>query len=171
MADDDQEELERRQKRTRWLLASGAASLILPLLGLAYLQWTTASSPSSPSGRNDVFERREGGERRITPSQAVPVAPMPSGGRMQIQNTAVESSLDFVKAGSVVEKPQEKTKSAKPAAPEPAKETPKKSKKPFSTPKLQPSRLRKSGATGSPLGGGGTPLDPQIQKLLQNAGQ
>jgi hypothetical protein len=172
-----------RKKRTIWLMAGGAASLLIPLIGVVYLHWNAAGT-QGPSGRNDVFERREGGERRIIPSQtAVPSAlltPPPSSlpipGRIEV---AVGSSLDFVKSN------QEMTvkAAAAPAAPAqaapppiaapamavaPAKEAKaKKGKKEFAMPKLQPSRgFTKMGGGGNAApakapaqGGGGNVQD------------
>ncbi|MDE2511686.1 MAG: hypothetical protein KGL74_11245, partial [Elusimicrobia bacterium] len=111
-----------RKKRTIWLLAGGAASLLLPLLGVIYLHWSSMSGGQGPTGRSDVFERREGGDRRITPSQtAVPSAgyavpppsSLPTGGKTE---QTAESSLDFVKPGQeMAGKPA--AAAAQPAAP------------------------------------------------------
>jgi hypothetical protein len=154
-----------RKKRTVWLLAGGAASLLLPLLGVFYLHWSATSGAQGPSGRNDVFERRDGGEKRIMPSQtavplAVPMTPppssLPAGGATE---RPAGSSLDFIKSNQemsakVNDAPKPAAAAAAPpapaaapadaAAPEaaaaPAKTKTKKGKKDFSMPKLQPSR-------------------------------
>lgn len=178
-----------RKKRTIWLMVGGAASLILPLLGVAYLHWSSISRAQGPSGRNDVFERRDGGEKRLTPSQtAVPVSalaspppsPLTAGGRT---GQPSGSSLDFIKpngelAAKVAEPPKAATAPAPAAAPAaaatetpaPAKAASKKGKKEFSMPKLQPSRGftnfssgKGSGkAAAAPQGGGDS------QDLLKN---
>ncbi|MBI3565889.1 MAG: hypothetical protein HY079_11875 [Elusimicrobia bacterium] len=153
-----------RRKRTVWLIAGGAASLLLPLLGAVYLHISSTAGGAGPSGRNDVFERRDAGDKRLVPSQAaVPVsalaAPPPSslptaGGQTQ---AAVGSSLDFIKPGAEMsskfgDSPKAATATAAaPAAPPPAAAAPapapaaaktpaKKGKKEFAMPKLQPTR-------------------------------
>lgn len=188
-------ELDRR-KRTVWLLAGGAASLILPLLGVAYLHWSSISGAPGPSGRNDVFERRDGGEKRITPTQtAVPVSAMmtpppsslPTAGKTE---KPAGSSLDFIKSNEemtakVADPPKAATAPAAAPAAAPASAVPapapssaakapsKKGKKEFSMPKLQPSR----GFTnfkGAPAGKGtaapqgGAPAGGDSQDLLKN---
>lgn len=163
--DQDAAELERKNK-TFWLLAGGAASLILPLLGVVYLRMTDTGSAASPTGRNDLFERRDNGQMKISPSQAavppsamaVPApSPLPSA-RGGAQKPA-ESSLDFIKAntemqGRVAEAPKAATatvaaapsaasavaNAAEPAAPARKAAAAKPVKKPFAMPKLQPSR-------------------------------
>ena len=56
--------------------------LLIPLAGAFYLHWSQNAGPAGPSGRSDVFERREGTDRKITPSQTA-IAPPPArtGGR------------------------------------------------------------------------------------------
>lgn len=154
-----------RRRRTIWLLACGAASLLLPLAGAVYLRWSETTSVG-PTGRADVFERRDGGPSKITPSQAVVpmsavVSPSPAsglsapaaGGRVE---RPAESSLDFVKPAAelkvkIVEAPKAATAAAPsapeaaaaPAAPKPpakSKAAAKPAKKSFAMPKLQPTR-------------------------------
>lgn len=156
----EQEQSEQeRKKKTVWLLAGGAVSLLLPLLGVLYLHWSANAGARGPSGRSDLFERREGGDRRLTPSQTAVAAPpamtmpssLPTPGKTE---TAVGSSLDFIKpndelAGKIAEPPKTATATtAVPAAvpPAPAKSgaatapKAKKGPKQFTMPKLHPSR-------------------------------
>ena len=178
---------EARKKRTKWLLIGGAICLLLPLLGIFYLHWNSLSGGQGPSGRNDVFERRDGGERRITPSQTAVPGPglsipqpslPPSAGRTE-QPTG--SSLDFIKPGQeMAGKSPDAQKPAPAAAPAPvvapavqeepaaapSKTKAKKVKKDFSMPKLQPSRGFTNfgsgkGGSAAPKGGskGGSPQD------------
>jgi len=164
----DQDDNPERRKRTVWLLAGGAASLILPLLGALYLI-RGGSGANAPSGRGDVFERRDSGEKKLVPTQAVvpPSAlatPTPAasslpagGGKLE---RPVGSSLDFIKPGAelsakMTETPKAATATAAAPAPAaappaataatttaaPAAKTPaKKGKKDFAMPKLQPTR-------------------------------
>lgn len=158
----DPEEHPERRKKTIYLLAGGAVSLLLPALGAFYLM-NSGGGATAPSGRSDLFERRDAGDKRLTPSQAaVPVAPMaapsslPSaGGPTQ---AVAGSSLDFIKPGADMsskfgDAPKPATAAATaPAAPPPpvaappppapaqAKTPAKKGKKEFTMPKLQPTR-------------------------------
>ncbi|MFI5345098.1 MAG: hypothetical protein ACHQ51_01875 [Elusimicrobiota bacterium] len=172
-----------RKKRTIWLMAGGAASLLLPLLGVFYMHWSSLSGGQGPSGRNDVFERRDGGDKRITPSQTAvpgpglmsPQAALPPVGRTE---SSGGSSLDFIKPGQeMAGKTPDPSKAAPapaapaavaPAAPAAPAEPPaaaaktkaKKGKKEFSMPKLQPSRGFTnfgSGKGGSTKGGAAAP--------------
>lgn len=184
---------EARKKRTIWLMAGGAASLILPLLGVAYLHISSLSGAQGPSGRNDVFERRDGGEKHLTPSNtAVPVSVMaspppasslPGSGRTE---TAVGSSLDFVKpnqdlAAKVAEPAKAPAPAAAPApAPEaapvaaktPPKTAKKGGKKEFAMPKLQTSRgfTSMGGAKGGAAAAapGGAQGSGDMQELMKN---
>ncbi|HAZ08928.1 MAG TPA: hypothetical protein DCZ01_10500 [Elusimicrobia bacterium] len=173
-APDDHEQT--RKKRTVWLLAGGAVCLLLPLMGVIYLKWSEASSVRGPSGRNDLFERREGSERKITPSQtAVPSnISAPSSARRATgrAESPAGSSLDFIKmTDDMKAKAPEPPKAETPAAPAPtpppapavkAKTTPKQTKKNFSAPKLQPTR----GFSGFKGGNG-----PQTAPVGQEGGQ
>jgi hypothetical protein len=82
-----------RRKRTLWLLSGGAASLLLPLAGLAYLHWSDTRPVPGPGGSADVFEHHEG-QGPVVPSQAMPnvVAMRPAGGSQK-----PVSSLDFIR--------------------------------------------------------------------------
>lgn len=186
-----------RRKRTVWLIAGGAASLLLPLLGAVYLHVSSTAGAAGPSGRNDVFEHRDAGDKRLVPSQAaVPVsalaAPPPSslpaaGGQTQ---SAAGSSLDFIKPGAEMSskfgdapKAATATAAAPPppvvAAPAPApaaaKAPAKKGKKDFSMPKLQPTRgFSSMGGKGSAAGakgaapGGAPGAGADSQDMLKN---
>ncbi len=174
-----------RQKLTLWLSIGAAISLILPLLIAAYMHWGGNGGPGGPGMRNDVFEHREGADRRIVPNQALamPVAPPPTNkvNRQDLENSG--SSLDFIKPASEIAGKVAPPAAVPPVAPAPEKTPvaappPKavhkpapKSKKSFATPKLQPSRgFTKMGgsknatptANGSPSQGGSQ------QDLLKN---
>lgn len=171
-----------RKKRTVWLLAGGAVCLLLPLLGVIYLKWSEASSVRSPSGRNDLFERREGSEHKITPSQtAVPSnisAPSPARRATGRAESPADSSLDFIKiTDDMKAKAPEPPKAAAPAeaptapTPDVKAKTPKQTKKSFSAPKLQPIRGfsdfkdGKNGPQTAPVGQEG---GQDMQELLKN---
>lgn len=169
-----------RKKKTVWLMAGGAVSLLLPLLGVFYLHWSANAGARGPSGRNDLFEHREGGDRRLTPSQMAVAAPtgmtpppssLPTGGKTE---TPTGSSLDFIKpndelAAKFAEPPKTATAPAAAPAVAPAataaqashtapKAKAKKGPKEFTMPKLQPSRGftnfnsgKKGAATGAAM--------------------
>lgn len=196
MADLDPEDVEQaRKKRTVWLMAGGAVSLLLPLLGVVYLHWSASSGAGGPSGRNDVFERRDVTEKRLTPSQtAVPsplgaaTSPLPT---QAMTGAGGGSSLDFVKSNQDLAGRQPAPAPAAPAAappplpaPEPAPQaasakskTPaKKAKKDFAMPKLQAARgFTKMGgnaggrAAAPPQGGGGQDIQGMMQNLPPDA--
>jgi hypothetical protein len=195
MSAPEQEAVEQiRKKKTVWLMAGGAASLLFPLLGAFYLHWSAGAGAQGPSGRSDVFERRDGGEKHITPSQtAVPsvgqMAPAPTSLATGAKETPVGSSLDFIKSNDemknkvAVEPPKPATATAAapaapaaapaaPAAPAPAKTAAKKEKKEFSMPKLQPSRGFTNFGKGSsaPAGakGGSAPQGANAQDLMKS---
>ncbi len=175
-----------RGQRRRWLVVGGIASLVLPLLGVAYIYWNEARPAPGPSGRSDMFEQREGGGP-LQPSRAAagvvetPRAPVSSGK----SPAPVRSSLDFIKsdpdfqtkpaAPSVAPAPAKAPAPAPtPSAPTAAKKTPLASKKPFVMPKLQPTNgflnfgsatRPAAGAAGSGASGGSA---QDTQQLLQN---
>ena len=175
-------EPQERQKRTVWLLAGGAASLVLPLLGVAYLHWSEGAAASAPSGRADLFERRDGGDRRIVPSQAVSSLPPPVSLPIGKIEKSAGSSLDFIKTGEDMKaKPVETA--AKPAAASPvtapavstapaaaAKSAGKTAKKPFVMPKLQGSNSFTNFNTGKSGGSApnGAPGGQNVQDALKN---
>lgn len=176
MAIPDQEPPERK-KKTVWLLVAGTASLLIPLAGALYLHWSQNAGAAGPSGRSDVFERRDGDDRKIVPTQSAVVtspsalmSPLPSG----VSGVAAKpagSSLDFIKGNTELQAriadsktataaaaaPAASTASAAPAAPAAvpvapaaAAKTGKTGKKAFTMPKLQPSRgFTSMGSTGS----------------------
>ena len=180
---DDHEQT--RKKMTVWLLAGGAVCLLLPLMGVIYLKWSEASSVRGPSGRNDLFDRREGSEHKITPSQtAVPSnisAPSPAHRATGRAESPARSSQDFIKmTDDMKAKAPEPPKAETPAAPAPtpppapavkAKTTPKQTKKSFSAPKLQPTRGF-TGFKGGKSGPQAAPVEPEgdqnMQELLKN---
>lgn len=163
MSAPEQEVLDARRKRTIWLMAGGAASLILPLLGVLYMRMSEAKTARPPDS-SVMFDRREKGEEKVNVSQTVTiVAPAPPGdpgqsslpvaGGMTMTPAPGGSSLDFVKGGANNAYFQEKG-AQPPAAPPPAAEPPtapsapipeaapktvaaKSAKKAFNMPKLQ----------------------------------
>ena len=187
MSTPEQEAQEGRKKRTLLLMAGGAASLILPLLGVVYIKMSE-SKASRPPDSSVMFDRREGGEAKVNVSQAVtinsavavpagqsslPVAgqagmtPAPGGG----------SSLGFVKGSNdyFQDKAAEATKAAPPAAPAaaPAPASPpaeaktaakKGGPKPFAMPRLQGTKsISNNFKSNAPKGGSGLAgvADPQ----------
>lgn len=159
MATPEQDIQQGRDKRTKVLLAGGAVSLILPLLGVVYIRMNEAKTARAPDS-SVTFERREAGEAKVNVSQTVtimnPVASSPAPGMssLPIPGGATEapgggSSLDFVKGGAFPEKstaPAAAAPAAAAAAPIPQIESgpiakppvvPKGGKKAFSMPKLQ----------------------------------
>lgn len=147
-----------RDKRTKLLLAGGAVSLILPLLGVVYIRMIEAKTARAPDS-SVTFERREAGEAKVNVSQTVtimaPVASSPAPGMssLPLPGGATESpgggsSLDFVKGGAFPEKstaPAAAAPLVAAAAPIPQIESgpiakpsaPKSGKKAFNMPKLQ----------------------------------
>ncbi len=180
-----------RSKRTRMLLAGGAVSLALPLLGVLYLR-LSESKTARPPDASVTFDRREKGEEKVNvsqniamPSQAVQVGPGPSslpvaGGMTVSPAPGSGSSLDFVKGGAnntyYQDKPAAPAASTAPAVaaaaaappPEPApavKVAAKGGKKPFMMPKLNGTKSFSSfkGTTpaGKPGAGAAAAGDPQ----------
>lgn len=125
MSSPEQEALDVRRKRTIWLMAGGAASLILPLLGVLYMRMSEAKTARPPDS-SVMFDRREKGEEKVNISQTVTiVAPAaqagPSslpvaGGMTAVPAPGGGSSLDFVKGGASNTYFQDKDKAAAPAA-------------------------------------------------------
>ncbi|HEX4046664.1 MAG TPA: hypothetical protein VH309_02460, partial [Elusimicrobiota bacterium] len=123
MATPDQEAPEDRKKKTVWLLAGGAVSLLIPLAGAIYLHVRQNAGSSGPTGRSDIFERREGGDAKIVPTQSAVVtspsaltAPPPSGMMGAVDKPPV-SSLDFIKANPDLEARLADSKAAARAGP------------------------------------------------------
>jgi hypothetical protein len=174
-----------RKKRTILLLAGGAASLALPLLGVLYIKMSEAKTARPPDS-TVMFDRREGGDAKVNVSQTVtimnpagPAASGPSslpvaGGMTMTPAPGSGSSLDFVKGGAnntyfqdnkpAAAAPAASTATAPVApvaatAPEPAPKTAAKKggKKAFSVPKLQGTKGFSSfkGASPKPTGGQG----------------
>ncbi len=190
MSTPDQEVQEGRQKRTIALLAGGAVSLALPLLGILYMRMREAKTVRPPDS-SFLFDRREKGEMKVNVSQTVTINPsasagsgassLPVAGGPTVAPSAGGSSLDFVKGGANSAYFQDKavpaaastyTAIAAPAAvpePAPAKSVAKKGgKKPFNMPKLQGTKGFNSfkGASPKPTGGQGMTgvADPQAGK-------
>jgi hypothetical protein len=210
------DELLERKKRTKWLLAGGAVSLLIPLAGAIYLHLSENGGAPGPSGRGDLFERRDGADLKLTPTQTavVPVsgltAPPPSGIVAGAAAASGGSSLDFIKSNDDLKARIEGSKApgaGAPAAPAastapaiaavpppaaaPSKKAAAKGPKPFSMPKLQPTRGftnfsggAKGGAGGPTPGAGGGPSgqnmlnnlppgaqnNPAVQQYLQSHG-
>lgn len=193
MAIPEPEAPQERKKKTLWLLAAGAASLLIPLAGAVYLHWSENAGSSGPTGRSDVFERREGDDRKIIPTQAAIVtspsaltAPPPSGLIAGAADKPAASSLDFIKTNPELQaKIADSKKAAVPAAstaaaaPAPAPPPPaaaartskKRGPKPFTMPKLQLSRgftnFSSPGANGAQNGAQGS-SGQNTQDMLKN---
>ncbi|MCM2305209.1 MAG: hypothetical protein NDJ72_10930, partial [Elusimicrobia bacterium] len=127
MSTPEQEALDARRKRTIWLMAGGAASLILPLLGVLYMRMNEAKTARPPDS-SVMFDRREKGEEKVNVSQTVtivnPAAPanpgqssLPvAGGMTMTPAPGGGSSLDFVKGGANNTYFQDKAAAPAPAA-------------------------------------------------------
>jgi hypothetical protein len=166
MSSPEQEVQEGRKKRTLLLLAGGAASLILPLLGVVYIKMSE-SKASRAANSSVMFDQREGGETKVNVSQTI-VAPAPGSG----------SSLDFVKGSNnyfsdktadATQASTTTTPAATPAAPAPETKTAAKKggAKPFAMPKLQGTKsISNNFKANSPKGGAGLAgvADPQSGK-------
>lgn len=192
MSTPEQEVQEGRKKRTILLLAGGAVSLVLPLLGVIYIRMSEAKTARPPDS-SVMFDRRENGEAKVNVSQTVAIvnpapAPGPSslpvaGGPTMVPAPG-SSSLDFVKGGANNAYFQDKaaappaapaasTPTVSPAAapePESAPKTAAKKggKKAFNMPKLQGTKSFSSfkGSSPKPTGGMGMTgvADPQAGK-------
>ncbi len=189
----EQEARQERRKKTLWLMAAGAAALLVPLAGLTaavYLHWSRNTGAAGPRVRGDVFERREGNDRKITPTQTVSMTsrsalttPPPSGAIVGVMAKQTASSLDFIKSNAEIQALIANSKATIPAAstapisraaapPQVAKgrNGGKTGKKAFTMPKLQHSRgFTKMGASGANAGAQLGNADGQnIQDLLKN---
>ncbi|MBI2385125.1 MAG: hypothetical protein HYV14_03825 [Elusimicrobia bacterium] len=123
--------MDARRKRTLWLLAGGAASLILPLLGVLYMRMNEVKTARPPDS-SVTFERREKGEEKVNVSQTVTIVAPPAAGNPAQSSLPVAggmtmtpapgggSSLDFVKGGTNNSYYQDKAAAPPPAAPPPA---------------------------------------------------
>ena len=175
----DQEAPQNRRKKSIWLMAAGAVSLLIPLAGVIYLHLSQNAGAAGPSGRNDVFERRDGEDRNIIPTQTAVVTPPPAAPGAGAAGKGGGSSLDFIKSSADLQARVTAPKAAAagsvpaastaPAAPPAvaavaAKTGVKPGKKPFVMPKLKPSRgFTNFGSTGqkggAAAGGQGTTAD------------
>ena len=190
MATPEEEALAVRSKRTTWLMAGGAASLLLPLLGVVYIRMSEAKTARPPDS-SVTFDRRESGDAKVNVSQTVTImtpagqanpnsSSLPTAGGPTMTPAAGGSSLDFVTRGANNTYFQDKQAAAAPAAstptapapvaaPEPAPEpkaiAKKGGKKVFSMPKLQGTKGFSSfkGASPKPTGAKGMTgvADPQ----------
>lgn len=182
-----------RKKKTIWLLAGGAASLLIPLAGAIYLHWSQNSAPTGPTGRSDVFERREGDDKKILPTQAAVITappaltPVAGGGIAGAAQKPAESSLDFISGGSELKARMAETKAAPQAPPAPAASTApaapavaeaapstpakkaKKGKKEFTMPKLQPTRGFTNFSSASKKSSGSQASTPDLGNLPPGA--
>ncbi|MEK7234264.1 MAG: hypothetical protein AAB268_10645 [Elusimicrobiota bacterium] len=169
-----------REKRTILLLVGGAASLILPLLGILYIKMREAKT-APPSDGSVMFDRRENGDSKVNISHTVtimnraaqagssPSSLPPAGGMTMTPAPGSRSSLDFVKDGANHAYSQDKSSAAPapaasalaapvaPAAPAPKTVAKKGDKKIFTMPKLQGTKGFTSftGASPKPTGGQG----------------
>ncbi len=172
MATPEQDIQQGRDKRTKVLLAGGAVSLILPLLGVVYIRMNEAKTARAPDS-SVTFERREAGEEKVNVSQTVTIMnnsaatgpgasslPVP-GGMTSTPAPGGGSSLDFVKGGAFPDKnvpPAASTPTVVAKAPAPEIESgpiakpvaQKAGKKAFSMPKLQGTKGFSSFKGGSP---------------------
>lgn len=145
------EEERRRAERTKYLLIAGAVTLLLPLLGVAFLRGTDPGlSPGFTGGR--IFGKRGSADKPLTMPAATPAAPRPVESRLPTgkptERAPDGSSLNFLKSDNVYYPPQEEKKEEPKAPPppeppeaeEPAplEKKPAKGKKPFTMPKLKP---------------------------------
>ncbi len=176
-----------RQKKTRLLIIGGVASLVLPLLGAAYLYWANSKPSPGLSGRSDVFERREDGGPIVPSHTAANAAAVPAATGGGPAGAKPPSSLDFIKADPDFQtRPAAASasvataapKTAAPVAPAASKSAaaPLKSaaaNKAFVMPKLQPTRgfsnFGSSGG-GAAAGGGaaGNGGGQDVQQMMQN---
>lgn len=193
MSTPEQEVQEGRQKRTVLLMAGGAFSLILPLLGVVYIRMNESKAARAPNA-SVTFEHREGGDAKLSPTQTVTINPavavpaasqssLPVAGQPGMTPAPGSgSSLDFVKGGNsyyqdnkAAEAPKASSAPAAAApapAPEPApvaKAADKKgAKKPFVMPKLQGTKSFSNFKSGSSSKSSGKGLsnagDPQSGK-------
>ncbi|HAM35474.1 MAG TPA: hypothetical protein DEB40_04295 [Elusimicrobia bacterium] len=169
-----------RNRRSLLILLAGAASLLIPLLGVVYLRITESPGPFIPGNAAHGFARRQTQADRIrvpvAPAMPVPMEQAPPAGRPApaAPQPAGTDSLGFVKAGSeYYPPPPAQPPAARPSAPEP-KAPPKKASVAKAKPKktapkrfVQP-KLQNSGARGSfsdfkankPLGAGQAPGAP-----------
>ncbi len=192
-----EEERKARSQRTLYLLIGGLLSLLIPLLGVAYLKLTEGSSPRLVSGQAIFAQRRDLSPRaRITPAQ-VPAAPAavraqaaPAPSSPPAADKAKPrggDSLSFIRGDRELfeEKPQAQAPQAD-KAPAPEKEEGKKpkaaqgakpAKKPFAMPKLKPSSGFTDFKSKGGLGLGAqknqvqeSPQDipPDMQKMLKD---
>lgn len=191
MSTPEQEVLDARKKRTYLLMAGGAASLVLPLLGVVYIRLSEAKTARPPDS-SVMFDRRESGDAKVNVSQTVTIinpAPsagpssLPVAGGQTVTTAPGSSSLDFVKGGATpgagyyqdkqAAAPPATSTQAAPPAPAPAPEpeaapktaAKKGGKKAFNMPKLQGTKGFSSfkGASPKPTGGHGMTgvADPQ----------
>lgn len=98
-----------RKKLTIWLIAGGVASLLLPLLAVIYLRITESRAVPGPSGRNDLFEHRDGSEAKLTPSQPVVIPRSQAASPPPFADARPAapggSSLDFIKTNAETRPP------------------------------------------------------------------
>ena len=191
MSSPEEQVQEGRKKRTNLLLAGGAVSLILPLLGVVYIKLGESKTARTPNS-TVMFDRREGGEAKINVSQAVTINPgmaapapgpssLPVGGQAGMTTAPGNSSLDFVKGNNTYfqDKPAEAPKASTPTAPaavpapqpkaEPKTAAKKGGPKPFTMPKLQGTKsISNNFKSNSPKPTGGQGMsgvaDPQAGK-------
>ena len=178
---------EERKKLTAWLISGAVASLLLPLLVIVYLRITESRVVPGPSGRNDLFERREGSEVKLTPTQTavIPrnqaVSPPPFADARPAAPGG--SSLDFIKTNDELRVRANPPKAASVpvaaqapvAASEPTTTAKSKSKtsakKDFAVPKLQSSKWSNSfkGGKGRQTTGGGQDMSEMLKNLPPGA--
>lgn len=190
MATPDQDVQEGRNKRTILLLAGGAVSLALPLLGVVYIRMGEMKTARPPDS-SIMFDRRENGETKVNISQTVtiinPAAQAGTGtSSLPVAKSPIPSlhgsSLDFIKSDAnsayFQDKPASASATGTPTTPTPAP-TPeperapvtaarKGGKKAFNMPKLRGTKSFSSfkGGSPKPLGSQGLTevADPQAGK-------
>ncbi|MBI4376898.1 MAG: hypothetical protein HY549_10670 [Elusimicrobia bacterium] len=177
------DEIEERRRRQLYLTIGGVLSLVLPLLGLAYLKLSD-NSPKIRASTGAFFSQRQAGSRRSEPSPVVappvsvrPEKPLPSQSKPAAKAAPSQDSMSFIRGGSDYYPEEKPAASAAPPKPKPAapakppkKEPSRQAKKSFAPPKLKPvqgfSNFR--GQSGAGLGTqAANPQVPSIPNMLQ----
>lgn len=146
---------ENLRKRYLYLTISGVVSLILPLLGIAYLRMSDNLQPIRKNQVSAVFSRRAGdplAKKKILPAKTS-AAPLPNPLTVEVIKTSsqpapkqpegglTQDSLSFIRGGGEYykeKKPAPAAAAAQEAAKPAAKKTPAKpAKKLFVAPKLK----------------------------------
>src|SRR3989338_6125096 len=150
------QEKERVRKRNLYLTISGVVSLLLPLLGVAYMRMSDALQPARKNVGNTVFSRRAGepgAKKKITPAR-VSAAQLPNPLTVEVLKPSsdpkkpapgkgpTQDSLSLIRRGAEYYKdkkpePPPTSPAPIPPKPEPKKAPPNPAKKSFVAPKLK----------------------------------